>query len=105
MKSPAWRQAGTLRDAADDPGSSGAAQYFLLKVLLGPAGAYSQIQRRGSRDRVRSGMREFESSHPSQPVRHSEKPSLMVARCGAKLPEVSGRMPKYSRFRETAAGD
>jgi hypothetical protein len=23
----------------------------------------------------------------------------------AKLPEVSGRMPKYSRFRETAAGD
>jgi hypothetical protein len=24
---------------------------------------------------------------------------------GAKLPEVSGRMPKYSRFRETAAGD
>jgi hypothetical protein len=27
------------------------------------------------------------------------------ARCGVKLPEVSGRMPKYSRFRETAAGD
>jgi hypothetical protein len=26
------------------------------------------------------------------------------ARCGVKLPEVSGRMPKYSRFRETAAG-
>ena len=27
------------------------------------------------------------------------------ARGGVKLPEVSGRRPKYSRFRETAAGD
>ncbi len=35
----------------------------------GPAGPYSQINRRANRDRVRSGMREFESSHSSQPVR------------------------------------
>jgi hypothetical protein len=27
------------------------------------------------------------------------------ASSGAKLPKVSGHMPKYSRFRETAAGD
>ena len=31
------------------------------------------------RDRVRSGMREFESSHSSQPVRRSEKMSLILA--------------------------
>ena len=34
----------------------------------GPAGPYSQINRRANRDRVRSGMLEFESSHSSQAV-------------------------------------
>jgi hypothetical protein len=62
----------------------GAAQYSLLeehRCLRGPAGPYSQIQRRASRDRVRSGMREFESSHSSQPVRRPETlPSTMPQR-------------------------
>jgi hypothetical protein len=39
----------------------------------GPAGPYSQINRRANRDRVRSGMREFESSHSSQPVPVAER--------------------------------
>jgi hypothetical protein len=40
---------------------------------------YSQILANPRRDRVRSGMREFESSNPSQSVRNSEKMSLLSA--------------------------
>jgi hypothetical protein len=69
------------------------------------------------------GIWKFESSQVSQAVRLAGNPSLIVeempansglfqfserspgSRGGAKLPKVSGHMPKYSQFWETAAGD
>jgi hypothetical protein len=72
------------------------------------------------------GISKFESSQVSQPVSRSEKKSLILrerpanggllrigyrlqapnlATIAARTPKVSGYMPKYSRFRETATGD
>jgi hypothetical protein len=45
---------------------------FFRAANSGLAAPYSQIRGNTRRDRVRSGMREFESSHSSQPVRRLE---------------------------------
>src|SRR5664279_2192714 len=50
--------------------------HFIMPVT---ACQYSQIRGNSRRDRVRSGMREFESSHSSQAVRRLEKLSLILA--------------------------
>jgi len=87
---------------------------------------YSQIRECSRRDRVRSGMREFESSHSSQAfrqlTRYREKRGIGAGNSGflrsrrrlqtpnspffgCQLPNVSRHLREYSRFAETMTGD